>query len=119
MDQVAELLEAQGIDNYLVEVGGEVRGRGHNRLGERWRIAIERPSIGQRSVQRFLHITDRAIATSGGYRNFFEYRGRRYSHVTSKESSSGSPKGTAIEWKSWIVPLPDICPSAATNSNSL
>ena len=89
VDQVAELLEAQGIDNYLVEVGGEVRGRGHNRLGERWRIAIERPSIGHRSVQRVLHITDRAIATSGGYRNFFEYRGRRYSHFI--DPRTGAP----------------------------
>lgn len=81
VDQVAEYLESVGISNYMVEVGGEMRLRGRNAKGEAWAIGIEKPSPGQRTVQRIIQISDAGIATSGDYRNFFEKEGRRYSHT--------------------------------------
>jgi len=81
VDQVAELMIAHGIEHYMVEIGGEVRVRGLNAQDTPWRIAIEKPLPGERSVQTVLALSDIALATSGDYRNFFEIAGRRYSHT--------------------------------------
>lgn len=81
VDYVAELLENEGIDAYLVEVGGELRFAGTKPSGEPWRVAIETPESGQRSVYRILSVTEGAMATSGDYRNYFEQDGTRYSHT--------------------------------------
>ncbi|HEB28067.1 hypothetical protein LCGC14_2742680 [marine sediment metagenome] len=86
VDEVAELLASHGIENYLVEVGGELRLNGHKANGERWRIAIEQPFPGQSggqedAVQEVLALENVAVATSGDYRNYFEKGGKRYSHT--------------------------------------
>jgi thiamine biosynthesis lipoprotein len=81
VDQLADLLEREGIRNYLVEIGGELRAAGSKSSGQPWRIAVERPIAGQRSVQRIVNLTEVAMATSGDYRNFFEQGGQRYSHT--------------------------------------
>ena len=81
MDRVAELMTAHGIEHYMVEIGGEVRVRGLKERDTPWRIAIEKPSPGERSVHTMLALSDIALATSGNYRNFFEIAGRRYSHT--------------------------------------
>jgi thiamine biosynthesis lipoprotein len=81
VDAVAVWLEAQGIENYLVEIGGEVRVAGNKPDDSRWRVAIERPIAGQRSRHTTVELTDRSMATSGDYRNFIEQDGRRYSHT--------------------------------------
>ena len=81
VDRVAELMTAHGIDHYMVEIGGEIRVRGFKEHGTPWRIAIEKPLSGERSVQTMLALSDIALATSGNYRNFFEIAGRRYSHT--------------------------------------
>ena len=81
VDKLAELLDAAGIENYLVEIGGELRVRGRNAGGEGWRIAIESPDRTGRSVQSVVRLTNAAMATSGDYRNYFEHDGRMYSHT--------------------------------------
>lgn len=81
VDRVADILDARSVGNYLVEIGGELRVRGNNPAGGPWRIAIELPDPAGRGVQRVVRLTDSAVATSGDYRNFFEYDGRRYSHT--------------------------------------
>ena len=81
VDQLAELLDRRDLSDYLVEIGGEVRARGTNSRGQRWRVAIEQPAVNERKVQRVLSVTDKAVATSGDYRNFFIVDGRRYSHT--------------------------------------
>ena len=80
VDEVGKLLDAAGLDAWLVEVGGELRTRGSKPDGDDWRVAIEKPVPGERSVQRIVTLRDAAIATSGDYRNFFEFAGVRYSH---------------------------------------
>ena len=81
VDKVAELLESQGLKNYLVEVGGELRGSGKKPYGQPWRVAVERPIAGVREVEKVVALTDMAVATSGDYRNFFESDGQLYSHT--------------------------------------
>jgi thiamine biosynthesis lipoprotein len=81
VDRVAELLETRGIYNYLVDIGGEERIKGHGLKGTPWRIAIEQPVAGKRKIQRILELNSSAVATSGDYRNYFEQDGKRYSHI--------------------------------------
>ena len=81
VDRVAELMTSHGIEHYMVEIGGEIRVRGLKDHDIPWRIAIEKPLSGERSVQTILSLSDIALATSGNYRNFFEIAGRRYSHT--------------------------------------
>ena len=81
VDVVADYIQSQGIKNYMVEVGGEIRLKGHNREGVPWRIAIEKPDVNQRAVQEIIEPGNMALATSGDYRNYFEREGIRYSHI--------------------------------------
>ncbi len=81
VDKVADMLEARGIENYLVEIGGEMRYAGTKPDNMPWRVAIETPDSEQRSVYKVLEVTEGAMATSGDYRNFFEQDGQRYSHT--------------------------------------
>ncbi len=81
VDRVAEALGREGLLDYIVEVGGEVRTAGKNDAGDNWRVAIERPLPGERVIQRIVPLSGMAMATSGGYRNFYEKDGTRYSHT--------------------------------------
>lgn len=81
VDLVADYLVQQGVENYLIEIGGEMRLSGLKPDGETWRVAIETPEQAQRQIFKILALTDVAIATSGDYRNYFEVDGQRYSHT--------------------------------------
>jgi thiamine biosynthesis lipoprotein len=89
VDQVALLLENQGITDYMVEIGGELRVKGYNNRHQPWRIAIEKPTPEKRGIQKILPLTDNSLATSGDYRNFFEVGGVRFSHTI--DPRSGRP----------------------------
>ncbi len=89
VDEIADLLDARGIENYLVEVGGEIRLRGYNIHGKKWAIGIERPLTSERQAHTIVHLSDTALATSGDYRNFFEAGGRLYSHTI--DTTTGRP----------------------------
>jgi FAD:protein FMN transferase len=81
VDLLAEVLLTHGIGSHLVDIGGDLRTRGQRPDGRPWRIAIERPLPGGREVHTVLTPGDRAMATSGSYRNFFRDQGRSYSHT--------------------------------------
>lgn len=81
VDEIADLLDARDFDNYLVEIGGELRVKGHNSRRENWAIAVEAPSTSKRVPHAVVHITDTGVATSGDYRNYFEHEGELYSHT--------------------------------------
>jgi len=89
VDIVAEYIEQQGINNYLVEIGGELRLKGFKHTGELWVVAIEKPITTERSVQQFIIPKDNAMATSGDYRNYFESEGIRFSHII--DPTTGKP----------------------------
>lgn len=81
VDKVAELVEEYGYQDYLVDIGGEMRVKGKKANGQDWRIAVEQPISGTRAVQKVIIVGDNAVATSGDYRNYFEENGVRYSHT--------------------------------------
>ncbi|WP_069384775.1 FAD:protein FMN transferase [Halomonas caseinilytica] len=81
-DQVAAYLADQGVENYLVNLGGEVKVDGHrDGADEPWRIGVEVPRNGRPQAEHVLPLEDTSVATSGDYRNYFEADGRRYSHT--------------------------------------
>ena len=79
----------------MVEVGGEVRVRGLNAEGKRWRIGIETPDRADGVVSRILPLSDIALATSGDYRNFREIDGKRYSHTIDPQTGHPGEHRTA------------------------
>lgn len=83
VDSVAELLERNGINNFLVEIGGEVYVSGFKADGGKWRIGINTPlkDAPRDDVFKAVSLANRAVATSGDYRKFFEIGGKMYSHV--------------------------------------
>ena len=84
-DIVAAFLKKRGIENYMVEIGGEVVIHGVSPKRMPWRIGVTKPSDDSLSIdndlQTVLSITDKAMATSGNYRNFYYKNGRKYAHT--------------------------------------
>ena len=85
VDIVAQLLEKKGIQNYMVDIGGEVVVHGNNPQNTPWRIGINKPiddslAINQ-ELQTVLQISNAGIATSGNYRNFYYKDGKKYAHT--------------------------------------
>jgi thiamine biosynthesis lipoprotein len=89
VDVVARYLDREGVQAYLVEIGGEVRVNGRKPDGGAWRLAIEQPSEGARQVNKIVAMDQHAMATSGDYRNYYESDGVRYSHTI--DPSTGKP----------------------------
>jgi FAD:protein FMN transferase len=83
VDQVAALIRDNGIDNFLVEIGGEVFASGYRKDGKKWKIGINRPreNAPLDQVYKVVDIHDKGFATSGDYRNFFEVHHKRFSHI--------------------------------------
>ena len=82
VDVLAMLLQQRGIEQYMVEVGGEVRCAGVNEQGKAWVMQIDKPLDGDEHVQQTtVPLRDRSLATSGNYRKFIEIGGQRYGHT--------------------------------------
>jgi FAD:protein FMN transferase len=83
VDVLAEFLEAKGIENYMVEVGGELRVKGKNTNNKLWRIGIDKPIENNinRDLEAIINLDNIALATSGNYRKFYEKNGVKYSHT--------------------------------------
>ncbi|HSH87710.1 MAG TPA: FAD:protein FMN transferase [Methylophilus sp.] len=82
VDRVSQALQRAGIDNYLIEVGGELYGAGIKPDGQPWWVALELPpgiaSAGNESIAALCGV---AVATSGDYRRYFEYDNQHYAHT--------------------------------------
>lgn len=89
VDAAARALDELGIAHYMIEVGGEVRTRGLNASGTAWQIGIEEPDAMPQRARIVVPLADRAMATSGDYRIYFEQGGRRYSHEI--DPTTGAP----------------------------
>ena len=85
VDVVCDFFKDRGIENYLVEIGGEVRGKGTNAKGKFWNIGIDRPSDANmmpgQDLQAIIELKNQSLATSGNYRKFFVEEGVKYSHT--------------------------------------
>jgi thiamine biosynthesis lipoprotein len=81
VDVIADYLDKMEINNYMVEIGGEIKTKGINPNNKIWHIGIEKPLSDQRTVQTIVALENTGMATSGDYRNYFEENGVRYSHT--------------------------------------
>lgn len=84
VDVIAAFLESKNVLDYLIEVGGEIRVSGLNSRGKQWLIGIDKPTKDINKSDRFqlkLNLTNKSLATSGNYRNFYEKDGKRYAHT--------------------------------------
>ncbi|MDO5650711.1 MAG: FAD:protein FMN transferase [Moraxella sp.] len=105
VDVIAEVLKNQyHINNYMVEIGGEVATLGVNDKGKPWMLAIDKPiadsTVSQRAVMTTLSVNEANIATSGNYRNSMTWNDVRYSHTinpkTAKPVANGVPSVTVL-----------------------
>ena len=97
VDAVYSFLESIGMNNIMVEIGGEVRTKGENRKNEPWMIAVETPdleSAKSKTISLALPLESKAMATSGDYRNYYEIDGIRYSHEI--DPRTGYPAQTGV-----------------------
>lgn len=83
VDRVAEYLDSAGVTNYLIDLSGKLRARGHNPAGNPWRVAVEQPGADNKSgeLPASIELRDASVATAGDYRRYFEVDGRHYSHI--------------------------------------
>ena len=110
-DRIAELLKSLGFPSHSVDIGGEIRTGLGKANGTKWRLGIESP-FGE--IQRVVECTERSIATSGNYRNFFEYKGVRYSHTIDPATGRPVPNPPAS-----VSVLCDSCMTADGLATSL
>lgn len=85
VDLISDFLEENGLKNYLVEIGGEVRTSGINDRAEAWKIGIDKPveneKEGSRPLQTTVALSGKSLATSGSYRKFVVREGKKFSHA--------------------------------------
>ena len=88
VDIVGRFFESKNIDNYLVEIGGEIRARGKNIKKNYWRAAIEKPNTdGSQSFQTAVELKNASMATSGNYRKFrITKEGKKYVHTVNPKT---------------------------------
>ena len=84
-DRVAKLLRSRGVENFMVEIGGEIVTRGVNPDRKPWKVGVTKPTddslhVGH-ELQTILNVTNKAMATSGNYRNFYYKGGKKYAHT--------------------------------------
>lgn len=85
-DLIAEMFRRNGVKNFIIEIGGEIYTSGRNNMGEEWRIAIETPipdAPQGEYTSAIIALSDKAVATSGNYRNFHESHGTQFGHTIS------------------------------------
>ena len=93
VDLIAFFLESKGISNYLVEIGGEVLAKGKKENETLWSIGIEKPysnKDSEQKLQEIINISNKAIATSGSYRKYYEENGLRFSHTINPKTGEPS-----------------------------
>ncbi len=114
VDQVAAVIRDQGLDRFLVEIGGEVYGAGHRKDNKPWQVGINRPekNMPLDEVYKVVTLRDKALATSGDYRNFFEIDGKHYSHII--DPRTGSPVSNGVVSASVIAASCTIADGLAT-----
>lgn len=116
-DVVANFFNTKGINNYMIEIGGEIVVKGHNPKERKWRVGINKPiddSLSTRNeIQTILEITDCAMATSGNYRNFYFKDGKKYAHTINPHT--GYPVQHSILSATVIAPDCAIADAYATS----
>lgn len=95
VDQMARLLESKGLEHYLVELGGELRGAGMKPDGQPWWVALEEVPHSASAGAARVALHGLALATSGDYRRYFQYGARRAAHTLDPRSGTPLDNGVA------------------------
>lgn len=95
VDELARVLEGDGITSYLTSIDGEVRAGAAKPDGSAWRVALERPEFGHRTAAGLIELAGGALATSGDYRHVFEHQGVTYGHTIDPRRSAPLTGGPA------------------------
>ena len=110
VDVVCDFFKSKGIKNYLVEIGGEVRGKGTNAKNKYWHIGIDKPSDGNmdpgKELQAIIELNNKSLTTAGNYRKFFVENGVKYGHTI-------DPK-TGFPARNTLLSASVICDDAMT-----
>lgn len=114
VDVLALFLEEKGIENYMVEVGGELRVKGVNKNDTLWRVGIDKPieNNSERELQAIISLENRSLATSGNYRKFYEKDGVKYSHTINPKT--GYPVQHSLLSVTVIAPTCSLADAYAT-----
>lgn len=117
VDCVAEMFMRNGIRNFLIEIGGEIRCNGRNSRGEDWCISVDSPSQGDMNLEHVslmqIYLSSGAVATSGNYRNFHTRGGEKYGHTISPVS--GRPVKTDVLSATVTAPTTMLADALATS----
>ncbi|TCK67346.1 thiamine biosynthesis lipoprotein [Winogradskyella wandonensis] len=120
IDVIAEFLEAEGVTDYLVDIGGDLRTKGINQESKKgWTVGIEDPNFdGSKSYSKTLVLKDKGMATSGTYRKFkVDEDGNRYAHIIN--TKTGYPTKTNVLSVSVIAPNAMLADGYATTFQAL
>lgn len=113
VDEVGQVLKDNGIEAFMVEIGGEVMTAG-KKPDSPWRLGIQQPDTATGDLTATIELQDQALATSGDYRNYFEKDGVRYSHtidprngfpITHQLASASVVANTCMEADAWATTL--------------
>lgn len=115
--KLSSILESDGITNYLVEFGGDMKIRGHKPKGQKWRVAIERPIPADEGVEAYRIVTINnekgvTLDTSGTYHHSFDAQGKKYSHIL--DPRTGAPVTHELVSASVFGDDPEISDAWAT-----
>ncbi len=94
VDRLVDVIATHGIDNFLVEIGGEISARGYNTSEKLFAVGLENPVFDEIGEVPVVYLCNESVATSGDYRNFVEVNGQRYSHLL--DPRTGHPAGQSI-----------------------
>ena len=87
VDEIALLLDKAGYDNYIIDIGGEVKTKGfRSKKGEAWNVALNKPTKNSHENMMILSLSNMAVATSGNYRNYYKKGDKTYAHTISHET---------------------------------
>jgi len=84
VDMVTAFLKSQGLENFVVDIGGELAICGERAPNQKWRVGIQKPTENKEdaiAAEEVMELRDMAVATSGNYRNYIEENGKRYGHT--------------------------------------
>lgn len=81
IDLIGKTLESLGLKNYLINIGGDLLVKGYNKNKENWKIGIENPNLKEKLVKEIINVSNKGIASSGDYKNFYVSNGKQYSHI--------------------------------------
>ena len=118
--QIVKIFSQHNIENYLVEIGGELQARGKKPNGDAWRVGLDKPLPNERKLQKIVNFDSgapMALMTSGTYRHYFDSEGKRYSHIL--DARSGKPVEHNTVSVTILHPNPTVADAWSTALNCL